>query len=415
MTEAVKQRKPRGSGSTFQTMKNGKLQWCACVSMTEIDEDGEKRRRFIRGYGDTEALAIKARSQAMTRRMKGEVSNVGIRSVRLSKLLSQWLDPSNGYKLGDESRRKYQNDITRHVIEVLNDPQIHTLDKKNLTELFHKTLPKNGVGHSAIYHTFVNLNTMFNWSVKQEIIDENPLDHVERVDKTNDSAAKDAELINQRTSLFLRFLEKLEDPNHKFHEHYLLFLFMSLGLRRAELLGLEWDNSVKNLNKKEGCYLLVKQQLGFITGKGFYIKPHTKNMKTRKVYLPEEFRKALIIHKKEQIENGRLGKGEFKDLVFTSGNNCVSYNYYSTLWRNGWKHYLAEKYSDLYFRPHYVRHIAASILLEKTNGNIVLVQDILGHSDAAMALHYSHQMEAPRKNAAKALASGLKVQRKKEK
>lgn len=406
------QKNPRGTGSTYQQIKNGRVQWVAAISVREEAEDGTIKRRYIRGFGETEALAIKARSAAISRRMKGQAKNTGDRAPRLSKLLDRWLDPSNGYKLGDESRRKYRNDITRHVIDVLGDPQFNHLNKEVLTTLFHKTLPQNGVGQSAIYHTFINFNTLMNWCVKQEIIDENPMDHVERVAKSNASASKDRELINQRTNMFLRFLEKLDDEDHPYHEHRLMFLFMSLGLRRAELLGLEWGNSVKNLNKKDSCYLLVKQQLGFITGQGFYIKPHTKNLKERTVYLPEEFRKDLIKHKREQEEKGLKGNGEFKDLVFTSGNSCISYNLYSTLWRRAWDYYLTERDKKKYFRPHYVRHIAASILLEKTNGNIVLVQDILGHSDAAMALHYSHQMEETRKNAAKALASGLKVQRK---
>lgn len=382
--------------------------------MIELNDDGEKKRRFIRGFGDTEQLAIKARSAAMTRRMKGQVSGLGDRTPRLSKVLSQWMDPSNGKKISEESRRKYQNDITRHIIDVIGDVQIHKLDKKILTELFHKTLPKNDVGKSAIYHVFISFNGLLNWCVKEDLLDENPMDKVERVDKSNASKSKDAELINQRTNLFLRFLEKIEDKDHSYHQHYLMFLFMSLGLRRAELLGLEWKNSVKNIGKKDGAYLLIKQQLGFITGQGFFIKPHTKNMKERKVYLPESFRKALIIHKKEQAENGTGGKGEFSDLVFTSSNSCVSYNGYSTLWRGAWKEYLGDRYSELYFRPHYVRHIAGSILLAKTNGNLAIVQDILGHSDAVMALHYSHQMEETRQGAAKALASGLKVSRKKK-
>lgn len=393
----------RGNGSIFQTTKNGTRQFCSQISYRE---DG--KRRYIRGYGPTPAAAVQARQRATLRRFSDDYQ-APARGITLSKALDQWLTP-HGQKLSEQSRRKYRRDIENHIIAHIGDKKINALTSEQLTTLFHQTLPNAKAGPSAIHHTYTNLNTLLNYCVKNGLLETNPLTRIEKPSAKTLVEKNDKKFINRRANQYLRLLKKLDDPTHPCHEQRIIFLLLTLGLRRSELLGLEWTN-ILNLTRKDKAVLIVDQQLKrhetHEAQTGYYLDRTTKTGKERKIYLPETYRKALLDHKKHQTTHGRTGTGEWSKLVLTKNNKNLTYRDLQELWTATWRDYFGPKYDEYYFRIHYVRHIAGSIILEATGGNIQVVQEILGHSQALMSLHYSHTMEDTRKKGTKALETAI--------
>lgn len=321
------------------------------------------------------------------------------------------------YQLGrinEESQRKYRRDIENHILKFIGSKKVTELTPEMLRELFHgKQLSE--IGDSAREHTYTNFNSMLNYAVKKGIIQRNPLKDVSVPKAVSKVSDDDDRFINRRVSISRYLLDWLEDEKNPYHDDYPRILFMFLGLRRAELLGLEWK-CVNRLETKGKATIVIKQQLKrHENGGGWYIKDGTKNGKGRVIYLPERWRKALIEEKKKD----RKAREEWEqDLIFkTARGTHISYNTHQKRWITVLTAYINNRRqtpkpltTEEYFRPHAARHICASVLFRE-GVQLEQVQDILGHSDKAMTLYYTHIMKETRAEAATALETGMNKDR----
>lgn len=169
----------------------------------------------------------------------------------------------------------------------------------------------------------------------------------------------------------------------------MLQLEMWTGLRRGELLALEW----KNIHIDKG-YIVVCQTL-VIGENGQYIRYSTKSDKDRIVPLCERSISILNdIHDKDS-SSGFLFKRN-------GCNKPMSLRKY----HNYYNQYFAEqqkKHPDLpYLTPHKLRHTYASYMLEN-GASIETVRMLLGHSNIATTSIYVHSSFSQMKTAAENL------------
>lgn len=401
----MSERRAAGEGSLFQTTNGGKSCWCASIS---IQTEGG-RRRFIRGYGATPAEAVSRRTRNLRKRLDGRAATRKPSSPTVREAVAEWIEVKKT-TAEPSTVGKYMRDFDRHIVCYIGALHLNELNAKNLRELFYETL--KGTGDAQRFHTHKNLNTFLNWCVSEGLISSNPLLQVKRPSYKPAVAEFDAKYIDRRSSYATRMLKKMEDPKHYYHEFYPLFLFMMLGLREAEILGFKWDQ-VNRLTTANKATIVVKSQLTrretWEEETGAYIKPRTKNGKDRIIYLPEKWRKALIEQKRKKREPAEEWE---EGLVFLQENGKhYSPSYFRKLWREVLTDYITggkrELTTEEYFRPHAARHIAASFMLNE-GVPIETVQDLLGHSSAAMALHYAHQMKETRIAASQAIEKRLK-------
>ncbi|WP_141014220.1 tyrosine-type recombinase/integrase [Nocardioides sambongensis] len=402
----------RGEGSVYQTKVRGKTMWCAQITgfdSTVLDADGKAKRWYVRGFGATPQQAIRRRQANLLKRAQGGAVETRSRSPKLSAYLDTWLDDYPPEKLSPETRRKYRRDLEHHVLPYC-DKQIADLSESDLKRLFYLTLPPLA-SPAARWNAYKTLRTMLNHAVKHGVIRSSPLVHVSIPNRTTAVREGDKKWINRRVSITKRMLDWLEDPANPHHEHFPRTLMMFLGLRRSEILGLEW-NCITNLHRKGKAHIIVKQQLKrHEDGSGWYIYPATKNRKDRIVPLPERWRLALVAQKEKQ----RAATEEWaKDLVFlTPHGRRTDYNTHANAWTRVLTAYVNKKQPDepinpdFYWRPHASRHITASLLFDQGVA-LEVVQDILGHSDTAITLYYTHLTRAKKQAAVQALEAGLK-------
>lgn len=389
----------------MQVTKNGKRVWCAYYSF-----GSGKSRTFVRGFGATEREAISRRDANMKKRLDG---GRGVerkpRSPRLSAYVETWLADYAPDALSDETRRKYRRDIELHVVPHL-DPPITDLTSDDLKRLFYAVLPETASG-AARWNTYKTLRTMLNHAVRNGVIDVNPIARVDAPKLALKVKDSDDKWISKRVSVTKYMLRWIADPANEFHDHYPRVLMMFLGLRRGEILGLEWS-CFNSLDRKGKASVVIKQQLKRREdGSGWYIYPATKNRKPRTIPLPELWRKALLLERAK----GRVANEEWaSDLVFLKDDGRhIDYNTHAGAWTDILTAYANHRRKvkkpldeSEYWRPHAARHVAASLLAE-SGVPLEVAQLILGHSDKAMTAYYTHHTRRMKQEAVMAIEDAI--------
>lgn len=404
MTES-RQRGQRGAGTLFKTVANGREQWCAAMSV----KDANGKTVKVRGFGASPTQAVERRTANLQKRLGGSGVESQARSPRLSEYVSMWLDQIGDDEQTATSRKRNRRNLEQHVLPYLDKPLL-TITTQDVQTLFKRTLPDRGRTPSSIYNAYASLRTLFNYARRMESIpsDHDPLRPVDVRKPIPAVREADDQFVERRLSVSKRMLKEISDPKN---EHYRLlprFLLMFLGLRRAELLGLEWS-CVHNLDSRNKAYIEVKQQLmrDEDTGK-WTIERRTKNRKPRKVPLPEMMRLALRDAKKSRIETQEEWAN---DLVFLTDNGKhVTYNQYAKDWNDALTNYLKENAQDptYRFRPHAMRRLTVNFLLD-AGQPIQAVRRILGHQTIDMTEYYHSVTQASQRTAVEALEEAIKA------
>lgn len=396
--------------SVFETTNNGKQVWCASFWYT--DDSG--KRRFIRGYGETVNEAVKRRTANFTKTMQSGMNGPRrATSPKVSAYLHTWMQ-SHAYELlGPESQRKYRRDIEIHILPHIGDQNLESLTETMLYDLFYGTLKESPA--SARSHAYKTFKNMLNFAVKKGAITRNPLTGVPAPQQASVVASNDDRYNDARLRIAPYYLTWISQPDNEFHDHYNRLSFMFLGLRRAEILGLEWS-CINNLEKKGKASLIIRQQLTrhekHTGNSGWYIKNLTKSKKDRTFPLPEFWRERLLNEKKKR----RVATEAWaSDLIFlTPKGSHVTYNLHADKWKDSLTAYMTKDgpatLDNFYFRPHAVRHLAASMMFDR-GITLEVAQEILGHSDKAVTQHYTHLTREAKRLATQSLEGFAQSQR----
>jgi integrase len=168
-----------------------------------------------------------------------------------------------------------------------------------------------------------------------------------------------------------------------FHRHGPLFeLALRTGMRRGELLGLQWTDLDLNTG-----HLSVRRTLARTKG-GMTFQPPKTEASQRKILLPRDCVAALKRYRGRQELDRREACDRWKDLdlVFASATGgpldpAAVHRQHETIC------YLAEV---RYIRFHDLRHTCATLLLEQ-GVELVTVKDLLGHAQLHVTANiYAH-------------------------
>ncbi|GIP40791.1 site-specific integrase [Paenibacillus sp. J31TS4] len=183
-----------------------------------------------------------------------------------------------------------------------------------------------------------------------------------------------------------RFLDATKECRY----HVVYMLALSTGMRKGEILGLQWDHiDFKNRN-------IHVQQTIVYAGNQLYLKPPKTEGSKRTISIPEQVVKYLRSYKMKQVPNSLnlVVTGSKMELLYPSALD---------------KHYDHDiALADVpRIRFHDMRHTHATTLLQ-LGENPKVVQERLGHASINVTLNtYSHVLPNMQKSAAEKLDSAF--------
>lgn len=236
------------------------------------------------------------------------------------------------------------------------------------------------------YHRF--LSSVLNTAVKWQVIPYNPCGRV----KPPKSDKKEAVCLDEKEALALvRALEK-EPVRYK----TMILLLLYSGMRRGELLGLEWDD----IDFQNNLINISKSSL-YLPDRGIY-EDTTKNKSSERIIrMPEDMIELLKEYKKEQEKTRLNCKGEWHESnkIFTTLDGRPLHPDSIT----GWFHRFIKRNNFPPVSIHSLRHTNATLLIAGGT-DIKTVANRLGHSTPSVTGNiYAHAIKSADETAAEKL------------
>jgi integrase len=343
--------------------------------MVQLTVDGKRVTKYFKTKKEANAWRIET-----LHKIQSGLFYAGPK-LTLSEYFEEWLTARKD-SIKSKTHYQYQQIIRQHINPVLGNIKINELQPAEIQALYNQKV-ESGIGVRTVRLIHSVLHCALNHALRLGIIYRNPSDAVYKPK----AQKREMEILDEDQVRML-----LIAARGKRHEA-LYKLAITTGLRKGELLGLKWSDL-----DWDTYQLNVQRQIQRVPEKGLtYSQPKTAAGR-RMIILGSDTISALKDHQKRQwVEREFKGeKWQDHDLIFPSSIGTPLSQ--SNLNRD-YKQLLKEaNLPDIRF--HDLRHTAASLML-KQGISVKVVQERLGHSDAAMTLNvYSHVIPGMQREAA---------------
>lgn len=350
------------------------------------DEYGNKKRKSV--YGKTEQEAREKMEEALK-----SIEDKGTWDDNTKLTFNQWLDKwIEDYKkpfIKISTLENYLYMINGHIRPVLGEKKLKSINNNHIQKFISSKVGDKSP--KTVKLIFTIINDTLNQAKYAGIIKDNPAENV----KLPKQEQKETKYLSPED------IEKLLDEAAKSKHHTAILFDLYTGLRRGELLGLEW----KHIDFKNNT-IKIEQALTKTKTEGVRIgKTQTKNSQ-RVIAVKETLMKELKRHSWKQKEYkdklGELYNTEY-DLVFCKedGSPLCPASFSKTFKK------LANRAGFEGVSFHGLRHTAATLLIE--NGvDLKTVSAGLGHSNIGITGNiYAHCTDKMKDKAAEVMEEAL--------
>lgn len=304
--------------------------------------------------------------------------------------------------------KNYLNYRIKPAFQYLRMDQIkpaHIMDfLDNLSEDDMRLDGKNGKlsSNTIVYHYRI-LKSIFKFAVKRGVINEDPM---KMVDKPKSSSRKIEVYSLEEARKLLICLD--EEP---LHWKIIIKIAITCGLRRSELLGLEfkhfdYDNRIMH----------VEQAVTYSKEHGYQIheiKKGNGEANKRDIVISEtlipDIKKLELQRKKERLANAdRLWEGGKYNFLLCDETGKP---YNPRTIQRWWERFI-KRHNLKYINIHALRHTSATLLINQ-GVHAKIISERLGHSDIKTTMNiYGHALRQADEIAAKKLDEALSLDKK---
>ncbi|MER5691404.1 site-specific integrase [Streptomyces mirabilis] len=364
-----RKRNPNGAGSIWQR-KDGRFEARVYVPQP----DGTRKRKTV--YGSTWDECDEKRQELVRRDRQGIPTPS--RSAKLSEWLPYWLEEYIRPQRKRTTYVKYEMHVRLYLVPLLGSRRLESLTTANVRQMISKVTEQASAATAKEAHRV--LRTALTAACRDELISRNVVQLVPA------PRVEPRELHPWSLDETLTFLEAARtDPLYP-----AFVLAVALGLRRGEILGLQWRDV--DLDRRT---LTVRTTLNR-GGKELYLDT-TKNRRARVLPIPLMCVAPLRWQRLRQAARRDAIGADWHDSdhVFTtrSGRPIEPRNLYRSFLR------IAASAGLPQVRLHDTRHGCASLLFAAGVAPRT-VMEILGHSQIAVTMNvYTHVSDDNRREA----------------
>lgn len=362
--------------------------------------DGRWEGRYVigydeKGYPKTKNVLAKTKRECTEKLQKLKEELGGIKSdkvkpdMRFGDWLEYWYETHSKPKIRPTTQLGYESRIRLHIVPEIGNIPLNKLTQNDLQQ-FYARLKKNGrktlterfgegLSDRMVRMCHATCRTALEKAVQDGLIRTNPAIGC----KLPPKKAREMQVLDRDE--LQRFLIQAQAEGY-----YELFLLdLSTGLRRGELMALQWDD----LDFDTGV-LNVNKQVYQVNGELQFSEPKTKNS-IRKIVLPPSVVEVLREYKKTVNSRWMFPSPVKEDCPLTPG--VVRHRLQLILEHAGCKH----------VRFHDLRHTFATLALQ--NGmDVKTLSAMLGHVSAATTLDiYTHITDDMQRTAAANIDRGI--------
>ncbi len=365
-------KRANGEGTVFKR-SDGK--WVGRISLGIDPKTGGRLQKSV--YGKSQSEVIDKLDALKTIRKSGSRSIVGKDTV--AAFLNRWLEDEVRVNLAGKTHQEYELAVRLYIIPFIGGEKLNRVNGELLASWQAKLARKKFSANMRLRAIRVLRNAL-NRAVKLHLIPFNPCAalHKPKVDR------------KKVTPLEADQCQKLFKACKAHRSGDMIILAATTGLRKGELLALEWSA----VNLREGV-IAVRGTLEEVKGR-LRVKAPKSNSGRRAVTLGQVAADALKSRLKKALEEG-FDPSEVP-VVFpnTLGRHERSSNFDRRIWHPIRKAAgLAES-----VRFHDLRHTAASLMIA-AGVSMKVVQEKLGHSDYLLTANtYSHLLQGAQADAA---------------
>jgi len=369
--------------------KRGENSWRLVVSFGMKDGKQVKHNRTV--HCKSEAEARKLLPEFYTEVERGLV--IDGKKMTFKDFVERWLKDYAEVNLAPKTLYRYQQMLDSRILPAMGHLRMDKIRPTHIIE-FEKNLRENGIrldgkpgglSDRTVLHHYRLISAILQDAVQWQVIKDNPAARTKppKVKKTRVSAYDEVQ-----SAQLLKALET-EPLKHKL----LVYLALATGLRRGELMGLEW----KDINFAQST-LEVRQCSQYLPGKGSFTKDPKNELSQRVIAIPHSVMAMLKQFKKQQAEE-RLKVGDLwqgSDRIFTTWDGQPAH----PEWPSQWFSKFIKKHGLPHLTFHGLRHTSATMLIGQ-GVNMKEVSSRLGHSNISTTMDiYADSLKSADKDAA---------------
>ena len=334
---------------------------------------------------------VKTREQIRIEQEQEAIEEAKIRTLK--DYANKVFMPALSGHCSESCRSNYQLQLDKHIFPALGALKLPEITQAQINAFLLRK-QSEGLRHSSCIKLYGILNQIFKKAYKEDTIDKNPMDKVDRPKPTK-AEGKDHE-VKAFTEKELRYILACVNKEPLIWRVY-VSLLIDTGCRRGEISGLTWDC----VDLKE-CSIVIRQNLCYTPEKGVYLDT-PKNGKSRKIFLADHVVRLLEDLKAEAGKVITLGNDAPGFVFKQEGTDLPMHPDTPTRYFTKF----GKRYGIEDFHPHKLRHSFASVAI-KNGADIASVSEKLGHSDKAVTLRmYTHADEESQKRASEIFRTAL--------